>query len=103
MFTTFKIQRPHTTSLSVEHGAETTADNEEEICVKIEQYSVIVHYECTQSEIVRCSAIYRMAVIANQAHIQMVKQQGKRKGQSLRTIIKEKDSQTLLIMWSCEL
>ena len=79
------------------------ADKEEEICVKSELFSVIVHYECTQSEIARCSDIYRMAVIANQTHIQMVKQQGKRKGQSLRTIIKEKDSQTLLIMWSCEL
>ena len=47
------------------------ADKEEEICVKIELFSVIVHYECTQSEIARCSAIYKVTVIANQTHIQM--------------------------------
>ena len=74
------------------------ADKKEEISVKSELFSVIVHYECTLSDIVRCSAAAAATVITDQAHIQMVKQQGKRKGQSLRTIIKEKDSQTLLIM-----
>ena len=60
------------------------ADKEEEISVKSELVSVTVHYLCTQSEIVRCSAAAAATVITDQAHIQMVKQQGKRKGQSLK-------------------
>ena len=40
MLSTFDNKRPHTHSLLVEHGADTTADNEEDKSVKIEQYSV---------------------------------------------------------------
>ena len=47
------------------------AEEEEEICVTSALFSVIVHYECTQSEIVCCSAIHKVTVIANQTHIQM--------------------------------
>ena len=100
MFTTFEIQRPHTTSLSVDHGAETTADNEEEICVKIEQYSVNcalwVHTEWD------CALLSHLQDGCNRqsnSYPDVIKQQGKWKGQSLRTIIKDKDLQTLFIVW----
>ena len=57
----------------MEHGAGKTADKEaekeEEICVKIELFSVIVHHECTQSDIACCSAIHKVTVITNQTHI----------------------------------